>query len=232
MAGWGSGAFWGACSPWGLGECESEICDFVQSRILSQMDSTTGNRDFRDFMCIVAEPFGKFVDVAKDVSGAFDLDTAVGVQLDMIGSVIDLQRSGFSDARYRSLLKMQASILQGQTDGDWTGSVNQILAMARTFIGGTVGVDPPIVYTLVPPYAFTLSIPTTLTGPEFSVLFQMFCRALYAGVLGFIEIVTPGPNLWASHHGPVVDSAIWCSHHGPTATPCGQWSAVVATTGC
>lgn len=231
MAGWGNAAFWGACSPWGLGDCESEICEFVQTRILSQMDATVGNRNFRDFMCIVTEPFGKFIDVAKDVAGGFNLDTAIGVQLDAIGSVIDLPRSGFTDDEfYRKLLKIQATILMGQTDGDWTGSVNQILTMVRTFI--TDAVASPIVYTLVPPYSFTLSIPATLTGPEFNVLFRLICKAMYAGVLGFVELVEPGPNLWGSSHGAVANSAVWCSSHGPTTTTCGLWSGLVTTTGC
>jgi hypothetical protein len=233
MAGWGGGAFWGACSPWGLGDCESEICDFVQTRILAQMDPSVGNRDFRDFMCIVAEPFGKYVDVAKDVAGAFDLNTAVGVQLDMIGSVIDLPRSGITDDEfYRALLKMQATILMGQTDGNWTGSVNQILTMVRTFIDFVSPTAMPIVYTLVPPYAFTLGIPIVMTGAEFSILFRLICKAIYAGVLGYIEIVPTGDNLWDSSHGVAANSAIWCSAHGPTATPCGQWGGLVVTSGC
>lgn len=230
MAAWGASAFWGACSLWGLGGCQSGICAVVETRILSQMDMTVGNRDFREFMCIVAEPFGRFSDVAEDVAGAFDLDSAIGIQLDMIGSVIDLPRSGFTDdVFYRKLLKIQATILQGQTDGDWTGSVNQILTMVRTFIGAGGG---PIVYTAVPPYAFQLDIPTTLTGPEFSVLFRLICRALYAGVLGFIVIVEPGDNLWDSAHGAVTNSAIWGSAHGATATPEGLWAGLVVTTSC
>lgn len=231
MAGWGSGAFWGACSPWGLGDCESDICEFVQTRILSQMDATVGNRNFRDFMCIVTEPFGKFIDVANDVAGGFNLNTAIGVQLDAIGAVIDLPRSGFTDDEfYRKLIKIQATILMGQTNGDWTGSVNQILSMVRTFI--TDAVASPIVYTLVPPYSFTLSIPATLTGPEFSVLFRLLCKAIYAGVLGFVEIVPVGDNLWGSAHGASVDQGFWCSAHGPTAITCGLASGLVTTTSC
>lgn len=229
MAAWGAASSWGTCSPWGLGGCESDICDTVATRILSQMDESTGNRDFRDFMCIHSEPFGKFVDIANDVAIAFDLDTAVGVQLDTIGRVIDLPRSGFTDDEfYRKLLKIQASILQGQTDGDWTGSVNQILEMVRTFIGA----GGSIVYTVLPPYSFTLSIPAVLTGPEFSVLFRLLCKAIYAGVLGFVELVEPGPNLWDSSHGAVTDSGIWGSSHGATATPAANWSGLVTTTSC
>jgi len=230
MAGWGNANNWGDCALWGLSDCESGICEFIQTRILSQMDSSTGNRDFRDFMCIHAEPFGKFVDVAQDVGEAFNIDTAVGVQLDIIGSVIDLPRSGFTDDEfYRKLLKIQATILQGQTEGDWTGSVNQILQMVRTFIGPVPGT---VDYLLVPPYSFELTIPVVLTGPEFAVLFRLLCRAIYAGVLGYVVLTPTGDNLWDSQPGGVVtNGGVWCSHHGAVAN-CAQWSGLVVTSSC
>lgn len=228
MSGWGLVSPRGIGAPWGL-EGESEICKFVQARILSQMDSTTGNRNFRDFMCIVAQPFGDFGDVAGDVGDAFNIDTAVGVQLDIIGAVIDLPRSGVTDDEfYRRLLKMQATILMGQTDGDWTGSINQILSMVRTFIGAGGG---PILYTPVSPYSFQLEIPVTLTGGEFSVLFRLICRAIYAGVLGFIVITPAGNNLLGSAHGAVVGQGTFCSAHGPVPG-CGVAAAVVTTGSC
>jgi len=228
-------SLWGLDSPWGLPDAfwgvdgDSEICAFVQTRILSQMDSTVGNRNFRDFMCIVAQPFGDFDDVAEDVADAFNLDTAVGVQLDVIGAVIDLPRSGFTDDEfYRKLLKMQATILMGQTDGDWTGSVNQILSMVRTFIGAGGG---PILYTALPPYSFQLDIPASLTGPEFAVLFRLLCRAIYAGVLGFFVIVPPGDNLWGWSGGATTNTAQWGWSGGATVNP-GLWSGVLTTESC
>lgn len=234
MASWGAGTLWGGIALWGAAApAAHEICDLVERRILFQMDSTIGNRDFRDFMCIHAEPFGQFTDVADEVADGFNLNTAIGIQLDMIGSVIDLPRSGFDDDDdYRTLLKVQATILMGQTDGDWTGSVNQILTMVRTFIDHFAPTASPIVYTLSPPYAFSLSIPSVLSGPEFGVLFRLLCKAVYAAVLGFIELVPVGDNLWDSSHGAVTNSGIWCSSHGPTATPCANWSGLVVTSGC
>lgn len=233
MAGWGASSSWGVCALWGLAGCdvESEICEFVQTRILYQMSEAPGARNFRDFMCIHAEPFGEFIDVAQQVGEAFNLDTAVGVQLDVIGRVIDLPRSGFTDDEfYRKLLKIQATILQGQTEGDWTGSVNQILSMVRTFIGEST--PGTVTYTLVPPYSFELGIPVTLTAAEFGVLFRLICKAIYAGVLGFLVLTPAGDNLWDSQPGGVVASGgVWCSHHGAVPN-CAQWSGLVVTTGC
>lgn len=48
---------------------------------------------------------------------AFDLDTAEGVQLDRIGGIVQLPRFGYSDARYRALLRVQIDILLSSTSG-------------------------------------------------------------------------------------------------------------------
>lgn len=231
MAKWGHP--WGLCNPWGVlsGPCVDLLCELSEQRILVQMDDQTGNRKFRDLMCIFVDPFGEYADVANDVGLGFNLETAVGQQLDFIGAVIDLQRSGFDDDFYRTILRIQAEILRGQTDGDWTGSVNAILTMVRTFIGPAV--ITPIEYVLVPPYSFQLIIPAVLTPTEIKVLFRLICRAIYAAVLGFLEFVFPGDNLWDSDPGGVVaQGGIWCSAHGPTVGTCAVWSYVIVTTSC
>lgn len=232
MAKWSVESTWSVENLWGIPTSgfEAALCKLADERVLVQMDDAETNRKFRDLMCIFAEPFGKFADVATDVQNAFDITTAEGEQLDFIGRVIGLQRSGFGDTFYRTILQIQSTILQGQTEGDWTGSVNQILSMVRTFIG--TGVAQPVEYTLVAPYGFELLIPSTLTPTQIKVLFRLICRAVYAGVLGFVTFVAPGPNLWQSHHGAVANGAIWCSFHGATATPCGEWGFVIVTDGC
>ena len=224
---WGSGNLWGVLT----GANMALLCELAKtSRPLVQMDDTVGNNDFRELMCIFAEPFGHFADVVDDVAAAFNLNTAVGEQQDFIGSVIGLQRSGLDDDFYRTALQVQAEILMGQTDGDWTGSVNGILTMIRTFIGD--GVAQPIVYESVPPYAFTIDIPGSLTTVQINVLFRLLCRALYAGVLGYFVVEVPGDNLWDSDHGAATNSGTWCSAHGATATTCAVWSYVVTTDIC
>lgn len=230
MATWGE--LWSNSDFWGLpgSDFETLLCELADQRVLVQMDDETTNRKFRDLMCIFAEPFGQVADVAIDVQNAFDITTAVGQQLDFIGRVIGLQRSGFDDTFYRTILQIQSTILQGQTEGNWTGSVNQILSMVRTFIGS--GVPQPVEYTLIAPYSFELLIPGALTATQIKVLFRLICRAVYAGVLGFVTFVAVGPNLWQSHHGAVTNGAIWCSAHGATSTPCGEWAFVIVTDGC
>jgi hypothetical protein len=44
-------------------------------------------------------------DAAWQFYGRLDIDSAIGVQLDRIGAIVGLSRSGWDDALYRSLLK-------------------------------------------------------------------------------------------------------------------------------
>lgn len=52
----------------------------------------------------VAEAYQAAID---DVIESFDLDQAVGVQLDKIGEIVQYERQGESDDRYRRLVRMQ-----------------------------------------------------------------------------------------------------------------------------
>ncbi len=166
---WGLTALWGIESLWGIepGAGEVEYCALADKRVLIQMGTETGNRNFRDYICISVEPMGEFQDVAEDVASAFVIDTAVGVQLDMIGAVIGLPRQGFSDSRYKDFLNIQVELILShqREEANWTGTVNNVLTITRTF----VGVGPVITLTNVPPYAFTMTIPG-LVASEVPVL--------------------------------------------------------------
>jgi hypothetical protein len=190
------------------------------------MDDTTGNRDFRELLCVFLEGLGDYVDVAQDVANGFDLDTAVGDQLDAIGAVVGLPRQGFNDTRYRTFLRIQVDLLLSavRDDANWTGTGNNILKIVRTFIGAG---GPPIVLTNLPPYSFNLTIPG-ITLAELDILVNFLCVALYAGVLGQTIFVL-GPNsLWDSASvGPIPDGGIWCSAHPIPPFPCGVWGFAV-----
>jgi len=228
MATWGSP--WAITSTWGIASAGANAaCELAEERVLVQMDDTVGNRKFRDFMCILAEPFGIYTEVMADLKAAFDIETAIGVQLDIIGSIIDLPRSGLADDRYRIFLRIQTEILLGQVTGDWTGSVNNILTMVRTLIG--TGVVTPINYILHPPYTFELIIPGVFPVSEIRLLFRLICRAIYAAVLGFVAFVPLGENLWQYTDLSVTDGGVWCYTDG-SVPDCAVWSYVIPTTDC
>jgi hypothetical protein len=225
MALWGSP--WGVGFPWGgVAPGKAFACALVEERVLVQHPDQVGERQFRDWLCAFAEQAGEYLDVVADVKTAFDVDTGVGDQLDLIGGLVGLPRSGFDDPRYRTLLNIQIKLLIGRLPGnaDWTGTVNNILAICREFIGAAV--VQPVVLQNSPPYSYILNVPG-VSPDELIVLIRFICQATWAGVLGQV-IVLPlaGDNLWGSGHGAVADSGIWCSDHGVVAG-CASWSHVV-----
>lgn len=222
---WGSGSLWGLLT----GPGPEEFCELAQDRVLIQMDDAPSNRKFRDLICILVEGLGEYRDVALDVAAAFDLDAAIGVQLDAIGAVVGLPRQGYPDDRYRTFLRIQIDLLLGgnREGGNWTGTHNNILSIVRTFIGP--GPDP-IILTNYAPYSFTLSIPG-LDPAEIPILRRFLCIALYAAVLGQSIFTVADNSLWDSESvGPIPNGGIWCS--GSVVVPdCATWGFAVITGG-
>ena len=210
---WGN--TWGG--PWGssLGPGPAAFCQLADDRVLVQMSDVTGNRNFRDMMCVFAEGFGEVQDVTNDVLAGFDLTTAAGVQLDAIGSLIGLARDDFSDTRYRTFLSIQVDLLRpaASASANWTGTHNNTLTLCRTFIG--TGVANPIVLTNLPPYNLSLSIPGVLPA-EVPLLTRFVCKSLYAGVYGFV-LFASDTKVFGSDHGAVANEGIFGSVHGAVA---------------
>jgi len=195
------------------------------------MDDAPTNRKFRDLVCLFVKDLGHFNDVAQQVGGAFDIDTAVGEQLDFIGAVVGLPRQGFNDARYRTFLNIQVDLLlsAAREDANWTGTHNNILKIIRTFIGPTPG--QPIVLTNFAPYSFVVTIPGIVLS-EMEILINFLCVALYAGVLGQTIFILGSDSLWDSDSvGPIVDGGIWCSASVPVV-PCATWGFAVQIGNC
>lgn len=194
-----------------------EFCELGECRVLSQMpDGSNGPSDtrvLRDLICIFLESLGVIRDVAIEVGEAFDVTTAVGEQLDFIGSVVGLPRQGFSDDRYRTFLQIQIELLLSATrdEAEWTGTVPNILRICRTFIGAAV-VDP-VVYRGIPPYSYDLTVPG-VTLVEIPQLIRFVCQATYAGVLGQIVIQLGANGVWDSdpaNVGPIANGGVWDS---------------------
>lgn len=216
---------WGLNASWGVesGPGEDQFCEIADTRVLVQMDDATSNRKFRDFICDLVGPLGHYADVGEDVSEGFDLDTAIGAQLDKIGEVVGLARQGFADDRYRTLLEIQIDLLLStqREDGNWTGTGQNIIDIARKFIGTTVD---PVVLQNFPPYDFTLTVPS-LTLADAPHLFSFLCKAIYAGVLGQVIFTLASDSLWASTAVVVTGGGIYCSASVAVAG-CATWGTV------
>jgi hypothetical protein len=161
------------------------FCQLADERVLVQIDDEN-DRVFRELVCVLAEQPGRFYDVTLALRAAFDLDSAVGAQLDLIGAWIGLAREGFTDTRYRVFLSIQAQLLLSaqRVDSAWTGTGENILTIARTFLGP--GVDP-ILLVNEPPYSYELTVPGLVLSEAF-LLARFLTIANYAAVLGLMLI--------------------------------------------
>lgn len=184
--------------------------------------------NFHDMICVMVEPLGVIREVMNLVKNAFDLSTAVGDQLDKIGSVMGLPRQGYPDARYRVFLEIQRDLLLSSRRGEanWTGTGNNLISIARTFVGPTVN---PIILQNLPPYAYQMSVPT-LTGNDGDILARFLCRASYGGVVGNLSFTTAVISVWGSETAgpPIANSGNWDSESaGPPITDPLVWGFTI-----
>ena len=216
MANWGSP--WGLGFPWGYGggPGPAAFCLNAQERILVQVDDTSGNRLFRDYMCEIVKGFGQFMDVCDEVIAGLDIDTAQGEQLDLLGAWIDLPRDGFNDTRYRTFLQIQRDLIRTANVADFerTGTGNNILELTRTFIGPSAN---PIILTNYAPLAFTMTIPGVVLS-ELPLLTRFICQAVDAAVYGHVVISLDPDSLWGSVNVAVANEGIWGSVNVAVAT--------------
>lgn len=99
MGTWGSswGTFWGSGSP----DYEADAFD----RLMEQYKQSP---NVKALLSMVADRWEHIAHVAGLVEAAFSLEAAEGVQLDVIGRIIDLSRGLDTDTRYRLLLEVRA----------------------------------------------------------------------------------------------------------------------------
>ena len=76
----------------------------------------------------------KVEDLAFDVNGAFDKDTAIGVQLDVIGKLVGVKRKGNSDVIYRDELDNQIDANTAD------GTLNNLIDILTKVTSGNVQV--------------------------------------------------------------------------------------------
>jgi len=197
------------------------FCQLTDERTLVQMGDAPGNRNFRDLMCTLAIQPAIFFDVCTGLKAGLELETAVGVQLDLIGAIVGLPREGFTDVRYRVFLEIQTELLLSfaRDDAEWIGTIPNILRIARKFI--TAGVGGTITYTPVHPYGFKLDLPVVLTLAEIKLLIRFLRTAVYAAVLGWFEfpvdadvwgsasVVIPGAGKWGSASVAIPGASKW-----------------------
>lgn len=195
---WGLEGFWGGY--WGLdaGQGDEATCQQGQDGILSLFIE---DGDFYSLICALSEMHGDYWDVAQDVLTGFDLDSAIGAQLDVIGAILKQPRQAFDDDRYRTLLKIKGKLVLRST-----GTGENVIAIAREFIGDAV--MDPIVLNNSPPYTFKLSIPT-ISNDDLDILIPFIRQALIAGVSGVVIVILTGGAVWGDDTVAVTGEGVW-----------------------
>jgi hypothetical protein len=188
---------------------EHDLCDLTDERILVQMDDSEGNRNFRDLMCQLSIGAQQYRDVALAVRDAFAVGDAVGAQLDAIGSVVGIAREGQTDARYRDIVRIQIDLLLSaqRAEAQWTGTSENLLTIARRFIGATVAA---IVLTNFLPYGYQLTVPD-LAYADAALLGRFLATATYAGVRGQLLVLLDDASNWGSSAVAVSGAGIYGS---------------------
>lgn len=114
-----------------------------------QFDAT----NIRDWLTIYGDRFQVLEDVIRGINPTelFSLETGTGVNLDQIGTIIEMPRDGRSDADYRTFLQAQAKLILPERR-----TRKNLMELVRLLLGpgGTIG------YTQPEPKSYTISVPT------------------------------------------------------------------------
>lgn len=79
---------------------------------------------------MVASELNLTEQAASELLTAFDISTAVGAQLDLLGSIFGASRNGSSDATYRTAILGAAALAN-------SGTPEQVIGHIRSVIGGS-----------------------------------------------------------------------------------------------
>lgn len=101
----------------------------AESLLLSQFDDA---QKLHALVRVLVAPLQEIEQAAFEVRDAFDLETATGAALDLVGGVVGVLRDARSDVAFRAYIK--ARILANASDG----AIETILQIARTMLGPDV----------------------------------------------------------------------------------------------
>ncbi len=109
-----------------------------------------------------------------EIRNLFYVDTAEGVQLDVIGSIYGVERDGLSDSEFRTLIKAKASLVT-------SGEPESIINILKTLFGGTYVSYIPA-YPAVPAAYYVLT-DAIITVPELEIFSPAGVQPYIAGYL-------------------------------------------------
>jgi Protein of unknown function (DUF2612) len=82
---------------------------------------------------ILSAPFQRLDEAAVQVRDGYDVDTAIGVQLDVLGKLVNQKRDGHLDDVYRRYIRARIAVNKS------SGKHEELLNIARLVLGSTDG---------------------------------------------------------------------------------------------
>jgi hypothetical protein len=107
---------------------QTSILTLLLEQFKYRRDGTTSN--LSKMISMVAAELNLTEQALQELLPAFDITTAVGAQLDILGSIFGSSRGGLSDTAYR------AAILTAAT-ASASGTAEQLIGAVRAIIGGS-----------------------------------------------------------------------------------------------
>lgn len=138
----------------------------------------------------------------------FDVDTAIGVQLDQIGTIIGIAREARTDAEYRIILRTQSLLVLPE---------RRTQARLMLIIRSLMDTDPgSIVYQQIPPKTYKLIVSSATVGALISwiPILRRTRPATYVGILGWSK----GSHITYGDTIPEVPALIWHGYGDATGT--------------
>jgi hypothetical protein len=174
------------------------------------LQSVRAGPNFVALVTIFATRAKNLASLTDAVLSAFDLETAVGVQLDTLGVILQRPRLGHSDDRYRILLQIQVQLILSST-----GTPAVLIEVVRLFTGVT-----PAVYTEHHPLRIEIS--AQVSSDDTPELLGILREVKMGGVALTLHTHDADALTLDYHPGDTVDNAGIIDYHpGDTVNDAG-----------
>ena len=196
-----------------------DACEHAKSLLLPQF---RGKPRLEALLCALTEEIADLEGAIWDVFTKRWLTTAEGVQLDLLGGILDLPRAGWGDDTYRALLA--AWILVLRSEGTRPDLLRILEAMGVTLTLTSIAQSGTA--------AFIVTLGEVITVPEPADIFRFIDQARGGGIRFDLEFpVEPVDDtfMWADGDVDQPDAARGWADDGSTLG--GHWADVLSTEG-
>lgn len=170
MTAYGSGSPWGSGSFWGSGG------DFRATMLSRLLMFVQHGPKFTAIVNALATRTENLIAASNTIAAAFDLNTAVGVQLDRLGEILQRPRFGMTDDRYRDLLHVQIDLILSST-----ASAETLLSVFDRITGA-----PATTYLEFYPAQFVIG--GAVDPDDVTLLVDLLRKAKGWGILGGLTV--------------------------------------------